>query len=97
MPHNHAPELTILPEDDLSIVRNRYLTHYELLERLNHYIDLCIRYGEYFLRHEEAQLCMDTNETLRKELEKEILMARISNIMDKINELTAQRHFIQKG
>ena len=78
------PELTILPGDDLPIVRNRYLTCYELLERLNHYIDLCIRYGECFLRHKEAQLCMDTNETLRKELDQEILMARISSIMDKI-------------
>ena len=48
------PELTILPGDNLPIVRNRYLTCYELLERLNHYIDLCIRYGECFLRHKEA-------------------------------------------
>ena len=37
------PELTILPGDNLPIVRNRYLSHYELQERLNHYIDLCIR------------------------------------------------------
>ena len=77
-------ELTILPGDDLPIVRNRYLTCYELLERLNHYIDRCIKYGECFLRHKEAQLCMDTNETLRKELVQEILMARISSNMDKI-------------
>ena len=78
------PELTILPGDNLPVVRNRYLTCYELLERLNHYIDLCIRYRECFLRHEEAQLCMDTNETLRKELDQEILMQRISSIMDRI-------------
>ena len=52
--------------------------------RLHHYIDLCIRYGECVLRHEEAQLCMDTNERLRKELDQEILMQRISSIMDKI-------------
>ena len=78
------PELTILPGHDLPIVRNRYLTRYELLERLNHYIDMCINYGECFLRHDEAQLCRDTNETLRKELVEEILMARISSNMDKI-------------
>ena len=77
-------ELSILPGDDLPIVRNRYLSCYELKERLHHYIDLCIRYGECTLRHEEAHLCMDTNERLRKELDQEILMRRISSIMDKV-------------
>ena len=90
-------ELTILPGDDLPIVRNRYLTCYELLERLNHYIDLCIRYGECFLRHEEAQLCMDTNETLRKELVQEILMARISSNMDKIMNSLLKDISFRKG
>ena len=68
------PELIILPRDDLPIVRNRYQSCWELKERLHDYIDLCLRYGECVLRHEEAQLCMDTNKRLRKELDQEILM-----------------------
>ena len=91
------PELTILPGDDFPIVRNRYLTRYELLERLNHYIDLCMRYGECFLRHKEAQLSRDTNETLRKELVEEILMARISNNMDKIMASLFRDNSFRKG
>ena len=78
------PELTILPRDDIPIVRSRYLSHYELLERLNHYTDLCVIYGECFLRHEEAQLSREMGERLRKELHEEILMSRVSSNMDKI-------------
>ena len=91
------PELTILPGDDLPIVRKRYLSCYKLLERLNHYIDLCIRYGECFLRHKEAQLSRDTNETLRKELVEEILMARISSNMDKIMASLLRDNSFRKG
>ena len=77
-------ELTMLPEDDIHIVRGRYLSHYELLERLNHYTDLCVIYGECFLRHEEAQLSRERDKILRKELHEEILMSRVSSNMDKI-------------
>ena len=45
------PELAILPGDDVPLIRDRYLSHHELLDRLNHYIDLCVMYGECFLRH----------------------------------------------
>ena len=62
------PELTMLPGDNVPIVRGRYLSRYELLERLNHYADLCVIYGECFLRHEEAQLSREREEILRKEL-----------------------------
>ena len=77
-------ELAILPGDDIPIVRNRYLSCYKLLERLNHYTDLCVIYGECFLRHEEAQLSREMRERLRKELNKEILMTRVSSNMHKI-------------
>ena len=77
-------ELTILPGDDVPLVRNRYLSCYKLLERLNHHTDLCVIYGECFLRHEEAQLSRETGERLRKELNEEILMSRVSSNMDKI-------------
>ena len=76
--------ITILPGDGIPIVRNRYLSCYELLERLNHYTDLCVIYGECFLRHEEAQLSREMRERLRKELNEEILMTRVSSNMDKI-------------
>ena len=66
------------------MIRERYLPHYELLDRLNHYIDLCVMYGECFLRHKEAQLSRERDEILRKELHKEILMSRISSNMDKL-------------
>ena len=39
-------ELAILPGDDIPLIRDRYLTHYEVLDRLNHYTDLCVMYGE---------------------------------------------------
>ena len=42
-------ELTILPGDDIPLIRDRYLTCYELIERLAHYVDLCVMYGECVL------------------------------------------------
>ena len=50
------PELTILPGDDTPLVRNRYLSRDELIERLTNYVDLCVLYAESALRHEGAQL-----------------------------------------
>ena len=64
------PELTILPGDDTPLVRDRYLTRYELIERLSNYVDLCVLYGESILRHESAQLHGDRDEILRKEIHK---------------------------
>ena len=78
------PELATLPGDDVPLIRNRYLSRYELLDRLNHYIDLSVMYGECFLRHEEAQLSRERDEILRKEMHEEILMSRISSNMDKL-------------
>ena len=78
------PELAILPGDDVPLIRDRYLTCYELIERLNHYIDLCVMYGECSLRHKNAQLSGDRDEILRKEMHEEILMSRISSNMDKL-------------
>ena len=78
------PELAILPGDDIPLIRDRYLTHYELIERLAHYVDLCVMYGECFLRHENAQLSGDRDEILRKEMHEEILMSRISSSMEKL-------------
>ena len=62
------PELTILPGDDIPLVRDRYLTRYELIERLSNYVDLCVLYGESVLRHESTQLHGDRDEILRKEM-----------------------------
>ena len=78
------PELTILPGDDVPLVRDRYLTRYELIERLAHYVDLCVLYGESVLRHESAQLHGDRDEILRKEMHEDTLMQRISTNMDKL-------------
>ena len=78
------PELTILPGDDILLVRDRYLTRYELIERLAHYVDLCVLYGESVLRHENAQLYGERDEILRKEMHKDTLMQRISSNMDKL-------------
>ena len=78
------PELTILPGDDIPLVRDRYLTRYELIERLSNYVDLCVLYGESVLRHESAQLHGDRDEILRKEMHKDTLMQRISTNMDKL-------------
>ena len=78
------PELTILPGDDVPLIRDRYLTRYELIERLAHYVDLCVLYGESILRHENAQLYEDRDEILRKEMHEDTLMQRISSNMDKL-------------
>ena len=40
------PELTILPGDDIPLVRDRYLSRNELIERLSNYVDLCVLYAE---------------------------------------------------
>ena len=49
-------ELTIHPGNHVPLVRDRYLTRYELIDRLSNYIDLCVLYAESALRHESAQL-----------------------------------------
>ena len=78
------PELTILPGDNIPLVRDRYLSRNELIERLSNYVDLCVLYAESALRHESAQLHGDREEILRKEMHEETLMQRLSSNMDKL-------------
>ena len=78
------PELTILPGDDTPLVRDKYLTRCELIERLANYVDLCVLYGESVLRHESAHLHADRDEILRKEMHEGTFMQRISSNMDKL-------------
>ena len=78
------PELTILPGDDTPLVRDRYLSRNELIERLSNYVDLCVMYAESAVRHESAQLHGDREEILRKETHEETLMQRLSSNMDKL-------------
>ena len=78
------PELTILPGDDTPLVRDRYLSRNELIERLSNYVDLCVMYAESTVRHESAQLHGDREEILRKEMHEETLMQRLSSNMDKL-------------
>ena len=76
--------MTILPGDDIPLVRDRYLSKNELIDRLENYVDLCVLYAESALRHESAQLHGDRDEILRKEMHEETLMQRISSNMDKL-------------
>ena len=78
------PELTILPGDDIPLVRDRYLSRNELIERLSNYVDLCVLYAESAVRHESAQLHGDREEILRKEIHEETLIQRLSSNMDKL-------------
>ena len=78
------PQLTILPGDDTPLVRDRYLSRNELIERLSNYVDLCVMYAESAVRHESAQLHGDRDEILRKEMHEETLMQRLSSNMDKL-------------
>ena len=78
------PELTILPGDNTPLVRDRYLSRNELIERLSNYVDLCVMYAESTVRHESAQLHGDREEILRKETHEETLMQRLSSNMDKL-------------
>ena len=78
------PELTILPGDDIPLVRDRYLSRNELIDRLENYVDLCVMHAESTLRHESAQLHGDRDEILRKETHEETMMQRISSNMDKL-------------
>ena len=55
-------DLAILPGDNLPMVSNRYLSCWELLERLGYYIDLCVRYRECVLRFERAELLVSTDD-----------------------------------
>ena len=66
------------------MVRDRYLSRYELIERLSNYVDLCVLYAESAHRHESAQLHGDRDEISRKEMHEETLMQRISGNMDKL-------------
>ena len=75
------PELTILPGDDTPLVRDRYLSRNELIERLSNYVDLCVMYAESAVRHESTQLHGDREEILRKETHEETLMQRLSSNM----------------
>ena len=61
------PELTILPGNDIPLVRDRYLTRYELIDRLSNYVDLCVLYAESALRHKSAQLHGDREERMKAE------------------------------
>ena len=78
------PQLTILPGDDTPVVRDRYLSRNELIERLSNYVDLCVMYAESTVRHESAQLHGDREEILRKETHEETLMQRLSSNMHKL-------------
>ena len=78
------PKLTILPGDNVPLVRDRYLTRYELIDRLSNYVDLCVLYAESALRQESAQLHGDRDVILRKEMHEETLMQRIASNMDKL-------------
>ena len=86
------PKLTILPGDDSSLVRDRYLSRNELIERLSNYVDLCVMYAESAVRHESAQLHDDREEILRKETHEETLMQRLSSNMDQTVSPHAERH-----
>ena len=66
------------------MVRDRYLTRYELIDRLSNYVDLCVLYAKSAVRHESAQLEGDRDEILRKETHEETLMQRLSSNMDKL-------------
>ena len=78
------PMLTRLPGDDTPLVKDRYLTRYELTDRLSNYVDLCVLYAKSAVRHESAQLEGDRDEILRKETNEETLMQRLSSNMDKL-------------
>ena len=91
-------ELTPLQGDELCRVSNRYLAHFEVLERLGIYADLSIRYGKCSLKFEAAQLLLDTEERNFQEYHQEVLMNRISNILDKItNALLKDNSFRKKN
>ena len=77
-------ELTPLPRDEFRRITNRYLRCHELLERLGAYAELSNKYGECVIKFEAAQLLLDTDQRHMEELNQELLMNRISNILDRI-------------
>ena len=90
-------ELTPLPGDELNRISNRYLRCRELEERLGAYTDLSIKYGECVIKFEAAQLLLDIDECHMEELNQELLMNRISNILDRItNTLLKDNAFRKK-
>ena len=91
----HA-ELTPLPGDELHWISNRYLTWLELLQRLGYYIDLSVKYGECVLKYQSAQLLLDIDEWHTQELNQEILMHRISNILDKLTNTILKDNAFRK-
>ena len=77
-------ELMPLPGEDFRTHNNRLMRQYKVQERINAYIDLNIKYAQCSIKLEAAQLILDVDEQRTEKYNQEVLISRISNILDKI-------------
>ena len=77
-------ELMPLPGEDFRSCQNRLMRRYEVRDRLATYMEVNSRYAQCTIKLEAAPLILDNTKRQTEEYNQEVLMNRISNIIDKI-------------
>ena len=77
-------ELMPLPGEDFRLCPNTMMQRGEVRDRLATYVELNSRYAQYTIKLEAAALILDDRRRITEEYNQEVLMNRISNIIDKI-------------
>ena len=77
-------ELMPLPGEDFRLCHNTMMCRGEMRDRLATYIELNSRYAQCTIKLEAAALILDDRKRMTEEYNQEVLMNRISNIINKI-------------
>ena len=77
-------ELMPLPGEDFRSCQNRLMQCHEVRDRLAVYMELNSRYAQCTIKLEAAPLILDDTKRQTEEYNQEVLINRISNIIDKI-------------
>ena len=77
-------ELMPLPGEDFRLCQNTMMCRIEMRDRLATYMELNSRYAQCTIKLEAAALILDDRKRMTEEYNQEVLMNRISNIIDKI-------------
>ena len=77
-------ELMLLPGEDFRSCQNRMMRCFEVRDRLATYMELNSRYAQCTIKLEAALLILDNTKRQTEGYNQEVLMNRISNIIDKI-------------
>ena len=77
-------ELMRLPGEDFRLCQNTMMRRGEVRDRLATFVELNSRYAQCTIKLEAAALILDDRRRMTEEYNQEVLMNRISNIIDKI-------------